>query len=134
MSDTSTDKVKAYNKPVEYLMVFFAILCSIACGTITTHHLIFTKLLRIDDFRVAVVRFCIAILTVIIPSAELQAMRNIYVYRYARFLLSPIGRGFLYVIMGGVLLNQYVGDVAVGACMIALGLLSILTHHFRKPY
>ncbi|ORC86833.1 uncharacterized protein TM35_000251290 [Trypanosoma theileri] len=86
----------------------------------------------INSVRMYIAYVYITLFAVLIPAAELNLMQHRHLVRFSRFMLSHVGRAFMYVFMGGLLLGQQVGGWVVGVYMIALGVLNLFAAPFTK--
>ncbi|KEG08601.1 hypothetical protein DQ04_06831030 [Trypanosoma grayi] len=108
------------------VMQVLGVLGAFGSGSYALYLLMWFRPDGIDTLRTFVAYAYLTLFAVVIPSAELGMMQHRHLVRFARFLLSHVGRAFLYIFMGGLLLGQDVAGWILGAYMIALGVLNVV--------
>ncbi|KAH9584064.1 Golgi apparatus membrane protein TVP15 [Trypanosoma melophagium] len=106
------------------------VLGAFSSGSFALYLLMWYKPHDINTVRMYIAYVYITLFAVLIPAAELNFMQHRHLVRFSRFMLSHVGRAFMYIFMGGLLLGQQVGGWVVGVYMIALGVLNL----FAAPF
>lgn len=127
---TTMPTVPTFREVTEYrifpiALMILNILGAFGCGTYSIFLLITWKMSGLSSIRTAVALIYLIIFSVIVPSAEIGMMEHPSLAKFTRFLLSPVGRAFLYIFMGGVLLGAGVGGWIVGIYLMAVGVLNL---------
>ncbi|KAG5484954.1 hypothetical protein LSCM1_07030 [Leishmania martiniquensis] len=111
-----------HSRPFPLTLTVLNILGSFACGTYTLF-LFITH--RYHDIRTFAALLYLLGFSIVIPSAELGLMNHPLLAGVARFIVAPIGRAFLCIFMGGVILGNGIGGWIVGIYLLAIGVLNI---------
>lgn len=114
------------SRPFPLALRILALLGAFATGTYSLWCLITHRFGGINGIRMVVALLYLLLFSVIIPAAELGLMQHPHLSKFARFVLSPVGRAFLYIFMGGVLLGNGAGGWVVGVFMLALGVVNVV--------
>lgn len=124
------------SRPFPFALQVLAFLGAFACGTVSLWCLITRRFGGVNGIREVVALLYVLILAIVVPAAELGLMQHPHLAKFARFLLSPLGRAFVYIFMGGALLG--IGNTAagwiVGACMLAIGVINIVASCLLKEF
>ncbi|KAG5485617.1 hypothetical protein LSCM4_06573 [Leishmania orientalis] len=111
-----------HSRPFPLTLTILNILGAFACGSYALFLFITHKY---RDIRTFAALLYLLGFSIVIPSAELGFMKHPMLASFARFLVSPIGRAFLYVFMGGVILGNGIGGWIVGIYLLSIGVLNI---------
>nr|CCC92140.1 conserved hypothetical protein [Trypanosoma congolense IL3000] len=107
----------------EIFLTVCGVLGSMASGTMSLYKVMWYTVDSVDAARMYIALIYITFLTVISPSAELGLMESTDMFR---FINLHVGRGFLYLLIGSLLLGPEVAPCVVGALMIVLCVLNIV--------
>ncbi|KAG5488367.1 uncharacterized protein JKF63_07962 [Porcisia hertigi] len=111
-----------HSRPFPLILKVLNILGAFGCGT----YALFLLIQRLyGDVRTFTALIYLLFFSIVIPSAECGLMSHPLLSSSSRFLLSPIGRTFLYVFMGGVILGAGIGGWIIGIYLLAIGVLNI---------
>ncbi|CAJ1006212.1 putative COPI associated protein [Leishmania naiffi] len=111
-----------HSRPFPLVLKILNIIGAFACGSYSLF-LFITH--RFNDVRTFAALLYLLGFSIVIPSAESGLMNHPMLASFARFLVSPIGRAFLYVFMGGVILGNGIGGWVIGVYLFAIGVLNI---------
>lgn len=104
-------------------LMIMGIVGAAASGIMTLYKVMWYTVENIDAARVFIARLYVTFFAVIMPSAELGMMEH---NEMVKFLLSYVGRAFLYLFMGGLLLGEEVASCIIGVFMIVLSIMNIV--------
>jgi hypothetical protein len=99
----------------------FGIIGAFGCGCYTTYGVMYDA----ADLRSRILFFYLAWFCVVLLSAELNLLAHRHFKRFGRFATTFTGRALLYIFIGGLLLNGWIG-YTIGGYLIALGLANIV--------
>lgn len=116
----------ASHKLFPILLAVLTIVGAFGCGSYSLWLLVTRNYGGISAFRMTVALVYLTAFSAILPSAELGFMRHPHLQKFARFLMAPMGRAFLLIFMGGVILGNGVGGWIVGIYLLAVGVFSII--------
>lgn len=122
MPEVKSFRDVVHSRPFPLVLMILNVLGAFGCGTYSLYLFITHRYSSVGTF---VALMYLLGFSIIIPSAELGLMAHPYLMRFSRFLVSPVGRAFLYIFMGGVILGNGVGGWVVGIYLLALGVLNI---------
>ncbi|GET86442.1 hypothetical protein, conserved [Leishmania tarentolae] len=111
------------SSPFAMVLKILAILCAFGAGTYSLYLFIIYSYFGIGFFAALLY---VLVFSIIIPSAELGLMSSSVVSVFARFLTSPMGRAFMYVFMGGVVLGHGIGGWVVGVFLFVVAVINII--------
>ncbi|KAK7196324.1 COPI associated protein [Novymonas esmeraldas] len=119
-----------HSRPFPLILKILNILGAFACGSYVLFLFIQHKY---GDVRTFCALLYLLAFSIVIPSAEAGLMNHPLLASLARFLVSPIGRAFLYVFMGGVILGVGIGGWVIGIYLLAIGAINIAAACILKP-
>ena len=103
-----------------YIFKIAGILGAAASGFYTTWRLMWNP----GGLRFAIVYCYLVLFSMMLLSAELSLFQHRHFKRFGRFLTTLSGRSFMYIFMGGLMLNDLPGYI-VGIYLMCLGFLSL---------
>ncbi|CBZ24341.1 conserved hypothetical protein [Leishmania mexicana MHOM/GT/2001/U1103] len=112
-----------HSPPIPFTLKILGILGAFGCGTYVLFLFMIHQYYSIRSFAVLLY---LLIFSVIIPSAESGLLNYTMMAVFARFLVSPMGRAFLYVFMGGVILGNGIGGWVVGGYLFVVAILNVI--------
>ncbi|EAN83760.1 hypothetical protein C3747_122g251c [Trypanosoma cruzi] len=111
-----------------FLLKFLGVAGAFGSGSLALFLLMWFRPHELNEVRMFIAYVYIIFFSVISPAAEVGMMQHRHLMRFTRFLLSNIGRAFLYVFIGGLLLGTHIAGWIVGVYMISLGVLNIFAY------
>lgn len=118
-----------HSRPFPLILKILNILGAFACGSYALYLFIQHKW---DNIRTFVALIYLLGFSIVIPAAEAGLMKHPLLSSFARFIVSPIGRAFLYIFMGGVILGNGIGGWVVGIYLFAIGVLNVIAACFLR--
>ncbi|KPA75915.1 hypothetical protein ABB37_08084 [Leptomonas pyrrhocoris] len=118
-----------HSRPFPLILKVLNIIGAFGCGT---YALFLFIQHRWDSIRFFVALIYLLAFSIVIPAAEAGLMKHPLLSFFARFLVSPIGRAFLYIFMGGVILGNGIGGWVIGIYLLAIGVLNVVAACFLR--
>lgn len=118
-----------HSRPFPLILKILNILGAFGCGSYALFLFIRHDY---DTIRTFVALIYLLAFAIVIPAAEAGLMNHPLLSSFARFLVSPIGRAFLYIFMGGVILGNGIGGWVIGIYLFAIGVLNVVAACFLR--
>ena len=118
-----------HSRPFPLILKILNILGAFGCGTYALYLFIQHQW---EGIRTFICLIYLLAFSIIIPAAEAGLMKHPLLSSFARFSVSPIGRAFLYIFMGGVILGQGIGGWVIGIYLFAIGVLNVIAACFLR--
>jgi hypothetical protein len=118
-----------HSRPFPLILKILNILGAFGCGTYTLYMFIEHKY---NSIRTFIALIYLLAFSIVIPAAEAGLMKHPLLSAFARFIVSPIGRAFLYIFMGGVILGEGIGGWIIGIYLFAVGVLNVIAACFLR--
>ncbi|RNF13274.1 putative golgi apparatus membrane protein [Trypanosoma conorhini] len=112
-------------KNFSYLLQLLGVAGAFGSGSFALFLLMWFPPREITEVRMYIAYVYVILIAVVLPAAEVGTMRHRHLAHFTRFLLSHVGRAFVYVFTGGLLLGNRLGGWVVGVYMISLGVLNV---------
>ncbi|CAG9570002.1 conserved hypothetical protein [Leishmania major strain Friedlin] len=117
-----------HSPPIPFTLKILGILGAFGCGT---YVLFLFMIHHYHSIRSFAALLYLLTFSIIIPSAESGLLNSTMLAVFARFLISPMGRAFLYVFMGGVILGIGIGGWVVGVYLFVVAILNVIAGCFQ---
>ncbi|KPI88105.1 hypothetical protein ABL78_2792 [Leptomonas seymouri] len=127
MAQTPNFNELVHSRPFPLVLKVLNVIGAFGCGTYALYLFIQH---RWDSIRFFVALIYLLAFSIVIPAAEAGLMKHPLLSSFARFIVSPIGRAFLYIFMGGVILGNGVGGWIIGIYLLAVGIVNIVSACF----